>query len=621
MNTSLDKKIAFALGSVLMVYLILRAYFIPLVHDEAATFFHYVHNGRFLPSEKDFDANNHFLNSFLTYYFYHLFGSGELSLRLASLIFFPVFCIYWFNLSGLMSDRFIRWIFLLSGFLAHNYIEFFALSRGYGMSMALLAGSLWYFISAFKKSRKFFLLPGVLFLLLALYANLSLLNTVILLMCILTGYFFIHYRRPSFSNSSYWYFPEAYNEKIRNTRWIQLMLLFVAAGITLAALRLFAMKEHGNLYYGSGEGFWIVTVRSVKKMLMDTHHRIPSFFIAAMIACFSSGLIFLFIKSKEKMKLFFNPEFIFPFLLFGNVLSAVLLNKLFKVNFAEDRVGLYLYPFFVGSVCFTADAVIKKLSWTSIRLVALPLLFFPVHFMMHINLSHSSLWCYENIPHRFYDKVAEYIKPGEAPPTMGGYRMREVTWAYQNFRHGGKAGMISYTNFPEHQSDYQVAIAASLGNWPKYYNRIDYDKCSDLSLLKRKHFLNKQFICTDIAISTKYNTKREFFDLLPSINIDTLAWQSIYVSAEFTLQSWHKPFAAWLVVEVKDKGNNMLRYERIPFDWLKTSWDKNGGKFINGIELVNLPANTHKLTCYIWNIDRTPFRISDGACSVYKIIK
>jgi len=62
---SLYGLIAFAIG----IYLILRAVFIPLVHDEAATFFHYIHSFDFVPFIAHWDANNHILNSALASFF------------------------------------------------------------------------------------------------------------------------------------------------------------------------------------------------------------------------------------------------------------------------------------------------------------------------------------------------------------------------------------------------------------------------------------------------------------------------------------------------------------------------------------------------------------------------
>src|ERR1035438_6617895 len=105
----------------LMAYLVLRARLVPFVHDECS-FFPYIQSGKFLPGENGWDANNHFLNSAISYFFYRIFGSSELSLRLANLIFFPLFALYWYKLASLLDSAFIRRVFLISGLFAHNKI-------------------------------------------------------------------------------------------------------------------------------------------------------------------------------------------------------------------------------------------------------------------------------------------------------------------------------------------------------------------------------------------------------------------------------------------------------------------------------------------------------------------
>ena len=133
-----DGLIAIFIFSLVFIYLAIRAFMVPLVHDEVATFFHYIQKGEFLPPLAHWDANNHILNSILSYFSYLLFGSSELSLRLSNLIFFPVFFFFVYRISNLLRNSILKWAFFITFVFAHNFIEYFALSRGYGMSMALL---------------------------------------------------------------------------------------------------------------------------------------------------------------------------------------------------------------------------------------------------------------------------------------------------------------------------------------------------------------------------------------------------------------------------------------------------------------------------------------------------
>jgi len=93
------------LFSLLYVYIILRAILVPMAHDEVATFFHFVHTGHFLPHQAIQDANNHLLNSFLTWIFYTITGSPlPLTLRLSNLIFFPLFFYFLFKTGNSQVD-------------------------------------------------------------------------------------------------------------------------------------------------------------------------------------------------------------------------------------------------------------------------------------------------------------------------------------------------------------------------------------------------------------------------------------------------------------------------------------------------------------------------------------
>ncbi len=552
-----------------------------------------------MPEAGGFDANHHFLNSALTSFSYYLFGSGEFALRLPNLLFFPVYLFFWFKLSGFISNRLIRWIFLLAGLFAHNLIEFFALSRGYGMSIALLTAGLYYLLKAFQENRKGYFLPAVLFILLALSANLSLLNSAILITLLMILHFF--------SKLQY-----------KSAALAVLAIILCSGGIILSALRLFKMRAKGSLYYGSGEGFWRVTIRSLLKALLGLNGGFAELFFDVSLLFLICGSVYLAYKGYLTYKgLIFNPGLVITFFLFGNAAACLLLNKFFQVNFPEDRVGLYFLPLFIGSFCFISDELLKgKETGTYLQLSALPLLAFPVHFLCSANLSHASFYSTENIPHRFYKQVSAFAQQGKCPATVGGYRMRELAWDYQNFRHGGIGSLLDCNSYPQAESDFQVVVAGDLGEGLRYYEKLDYDVSSGLSLMKRKPFLKKQLLLEKQAGSS--STAGEYFDLFKG-RVDSLVTASLYVEAGFSLRCTQKHFRTWLVMSVKDLKGKSLLYERLPLDWLKTSWKGDPNNLLNGLTFHNLPAGSEYLVCYLWNQDRTPYDISTSNIRIYQL--
>jgi len=142
-----------------LVFATLRADRVPLTYDEAASYIRYIDTS--VPS--DFDtgplsifnfevATNHFLNTVLTRALYLIAGSREIVLRMPNLIGYAVFI----GFSLLILQRWTRPVVATAGFLLLNLnpyvLDFFALSRGYGMSLGFLMGSLYYVLKCVEQA-------------------------------------------------------------------------------------------------------------------------------------------------------------------------------------------------------------------------------------------------------------------------------------------------------------------------------------------------------------------------------------------------------------------------------------------------------------------------------------
>ena len=176
-----DSFIFILLSLCLCIYLWLRAYYVPMVHDEIVTFYHYIHSANFIPYSAHWDANNHILNSFLSYISYRIFGANELSLRLPNLLAAFLYLFFCYKLSQEIKDRKMRWLFIISLCFVHNFMEFFALNRGYGLSMALLIASVWHVKMFVKRRRIKYAVFSIIFIDLAFIANLTLIVSALIL--------------------------------------------------------------------------------------------------------------------------------------------------------------------------------------------------------------------------------------------------------------------------------------------------------------------------------------------------------------------------------------------------------------------------------------------------------
>ncbi len=130
-----------------------RAIRVSFTYDEAASYIRYIDTS----ASSVFDTNrlsvfnfevatNHFLNTVLTKVSYIIAGRSEFSIRLPNLLGYALYL----GFATLILRRLSNPLFALCGFLLLNLnpylLDFFALSRGYGLSLGLVMGSLFFLL-------------------------------------------------------------------------------------------------------------------------------------------------------------------------------------------------------------------------------------------------------------------------------------------------------------------------------------------------------------------------------------------------------------------------------------------------------------------------------------------
>jgi hypothetical protein len=582
----------------LFAYIALRASFIPLIHDEAATFFYYIQTGVYLPPEAHLDANNHILNSILSSLSFQVFGLSEWALRLPNVLAFGLFLFFVYRISTQLKNKYLQWGFIISLAFAHNFIEYFGLSRGYGLSMAFLMGAIFYLMQALKYNKIQHYIWSTLFLSLAIFANFTLLNTAIIFVALLGANIILNLKDSSRSKS-------IFNSAI--------LFLFIAEPMRVAIEIVYNYKEKGLLYYGELDGFWQVSVRSLIKLLTGSNKVVFEaivvyFFIVIML------LLAATILKTKRFRDYLHTKYVFVIMLLGNLIAVLLLGNFLGVNYPEDRTGLYFFPFFIGSIVFLLDAINLKSSYKIIAL--LPLLFFPIHFALNMNLSYSSFWKNEHIPKRFIRKVQESSDSTKIyPATVGGYEMRRLIWAYENSCIGGNLNQIQSASYPESVSDFQVVELNINPDWEKYYSVIDYDSISNLSLLKRNNAIHKTLI-NQYHSDTLIHTNQVFFNLYKA-GIDTVAKHNLLINTRFRFNTEQGATNISMVANISDSEGKSLHYEFIKFSWKKEFWQNE--IFTGSVVIANLPENTHKVSVYLWNRDKDFFDISNIDFEIWKI--
>jgi hypothetical protein len=636
-----------SIALLLWIYSWARAICVPLIYDEIATFFHYIHTNSWIPFRSHPDANNHLLNSALTWISYQLLGSSPLALRLPNILTFPLYALFVFRFGRQIHLPLLRWILILTLLFAHHFLEFFSLTRGYGMSMAFLMGSCWYLkCLIFRFSTKDYSL-ALLFGLLALGSNLNLTYTFIVVQAVSVIVYIQYIRNQKFqipksksqTNSKS---QDPKSKKIQTPKFqiylphpasrlphsasssspplshlssLLSPLSFLLLGLLPTAFfttYLFYLKDQGALYYGSSEGLIKTSFLSLSGLLFENGQMV-FFWYACILVCMALGFYIFWNISRRTSSQWFSYHYLFLYLFAGNIIGAVMAHWIFGINYHEARTALYFYPLFIGTVIFIADSAIYKTNKRWILPLMLPLLVIPVTFSMNVNLSHVSFEN-ERIHDRFYQRIQSDHPVNGYPPTIGGYRGREMQWAYLNFRHGGTAGIVQYSDYPGILADYQIADIIENPSWRDMYDSLDYDHQTGFYLLKRKtpaaRIPISSFMISNVSTSEEYISFGQGA-------ADTLRGKQLYAGYRLSIKSPVKPLRAWIVFTAFDKDRKTLCYERIPLDWLRTEWKGENDDLVTGIFIPPIPDQADRFVTYLWNIDKKPLEILHGTLELF----
>jgi hypothetical protein len=142
-----------------IVFEVIKAARAAITIDEVATYLGYISSNVLALFNFGASANNHFLNTLLAKFFYVLGGNHEWVLRIPNLLGYAIYLLF----SFLLLDRFIKNKFIVvCGYLLLNVnpyvLDFFALCRGYGLSIGFLMPALFFFVSFLDRTIR--LRPG-----------------------------------------------------------------------------------------------------------------------------------------------------------------------------------------------------------------------------------------------------------------------------------------------------------------------------------------------------------------------------------------------------------------------------------------------------------------------------
>ena len=567
-----------------------------MVHDESVTFFNYIASGRYIPFldwQSHADANNHVLNSALSRLFYNWFGSEPWALRMGSMITLPFLFVYTYKIGKWLKSPAVRWAFLLSIVGSHYFIEFFSLTRGYGMSMAFLMGAIYYILRYLDEPKTLSLVLYSVFMILGLSANLTLVNTA-LIGCVLITYKFIRER-----------------EKSSPLIQVAIILFGVLAPLGATVFTGYMYNEMDLLYYGIGDSYWAITVTTFFERFTLIEN-LNLFVYPIVMPLILLSLVFMVTDVlKYKWKLTEHKHAVFALFFFGNLFGSIIQTSFMDVNYPEDRTALFFFPFMIGMWCFKAETK-AWLKWT-----LLPLAYLPINFLLMINTRYNSFWKNERMPERIYNTLkAEYDETGIAP-TIGGYKMRQVVWDYYNFQHDGWLNGMHRGDYPNDTiSDYLLVEQDHNPYWSTLYEKLDYVPESNLSLLKRRVKLTPTLVAQMDEVIWIENDAREYINFHRYI-ADIEAGAHYMAEFELDFRAHNAPADAWLVLQGISEDGSQSFYNYFSLERYRKSFDHEMHT-VQKVNTIPIPEGTVELRTYIWNLNKEPITAINGMVKIYK---
>lgn len=352
MKRTSDRILFLLSGFLLFIFTIYKAFVLPITWDEAYSYLQLIVPCKIYPGAGGgMAANNHLLNTWLTSLFVFFFGSSEFVLRIPVLLSYLVY-LYFTGMISMQQKSFAARLFTFSLFNLNPYLhDFFCISRGYGISFALLAGSLLNVRAFYLSAEKKYASRAILFGVLALSANLALIYFVML---INLSILLVEYSKISGEQGFRKKIAEAFRKhRIAITLSVFSVLLFSCYGLVL--------QYYGALFFGGNSGFWDDTVVPlIRNSLYEKAGNSWISIISIVLICFLLwGLFSLrrsFIRMLRGLEISFST---FAFLLLmGCGLLSIFQFHLLHTPLLTERSSLFLYVLF----CFTANAYLEEIN-------------------------------------------------------------------------------------------------------------------------------------------------------------------------------------------------------------------------------------------------------------------
>jgi hypothetical protein len=592
-QSKFEKGITISLFLFVFCYLLIRVFYNETLHDEIATYMFYIYQGDFKGEAIVWDANNHLLNSFIGNKLYPIFKDNISLYRLPNLF---AFVLYFFGLRELLKElktKNLRLIALISFCSLTIIIEYFALCRGYGLSLGFFIYGLVYLRKYLKNQQLSALLLTYLFLILAISANLTFIVTSLMIFVIVCLGQLIQ-----FSSIQ------------KRQHFIRLLIHILFLLLLFPFIKFsFDLKEHGALYYGSLEGIWDVTGKSLNEYILFLKDDSLIYLYAVLFIV----LIYFLIKRLFNIKLkdYFTDQFIiYAVLFFGNLVAILFLANVLNVNYPEDRTAFYLVIPFLLMLFYFIDQfkLTQKIQYL--------FLIFPIIFLFHLNIHSSAFSPEQRMTDLVYNKVKAQIKSSES---LMIYQTMAWNWPFKESFQKEKSSVYNISNPDAILTDYIITNTDKFTNKNilDYYDTLVYDQANTYIAFKRKVPLKKELLYTSSPLSYG-NLAQEFITILEEDSLNRFCGKALQISVAGKLETYQPKNKIQLVLQTFNKKNQVTNNFYYSFE---TTFQ---GKLINDTFLHHfifekITKDDELLKVYLWDRKNESVKLTNANCKFYEI--
>ena len=357
------------------------------------------------------------------------------------------------------------------------------------------------------------------------------------------------------------------------------------------------------MWWGSTEGLWEVTGKSLSINALFSDNDLIKHFIILLLVFFLAALVLNW-KKAGFVHFLFQGDFWLPALLMLCLVSFVLMAKLMKVNYPMDRVGMYLVPIFILVFALSVRAF-KNFQWA-----LLLLLFFPVSFLWKLNLNATVFSDGDRMRTEFYNKLTHELL---ADQTVSMDYVQHACYAYMSRKE--KMPHLAIERSPDSLSlgDYHVSWIEELVN-PNYIS-IYTDPISKTHIYKRKKPLKRMLILdTTIALIKSQELKIP----LAELNLNG-KYNQVQTIVEASIGLKEASLGLNLTHEIIKKDSTSSLFQPTRFDWYFGK--KLNYSFSFPDQIFQLMPYDSKLCVYMMNNDFREVKMSNIRVRIYSISK